>query len=106
MAIEVPPEKMDAVRQALKDKNKLLYIVVGESSSEAWGIALAVEQEMAGVLAVRIKDRKDAADWVGPKDKVSVTTNWAGEVVALLSATEAEDKDFVLGALNRASGNA
>lgn len=103
--MEVPPDSLDAVRAALKDETKLVYLVAAGVDSDSWAIACAVEQEMAGVLSVRLQDRNAASEWITDSTRISATTDWAGNVLLQLTVVQAEDKDLVLQELNKASGN-
>lgn len=101
MQIEVPPHSLDSVRTALKDGNKLVYMVIAAADSSAWEIALAAEQDLAGVFPVRFQDRKDAKEWIADTNIVAAAADWDGRIHTFLSAAQADDKDFVEQILNR-----
>lgn len=105
MAMEVPLDSLDVVREALKDETKLVYLVVANADSDCWAIGCAVEQEMAGILSIRLHDRASAQEWIKDSAHIAAVTDWAGNVRCELSAAQAEDKDFVLQELNKACGN-
>ena len=99
MAIEVPSASLDEVRAALRDRNKLVYLVIAASDATAWDIALALEQDIVGAYSVRFQNRKDAGEWINDTGKVAAVTGWDGKVRTLLTSTQAEDKQFVEDAL-------
>ncbi|MCX5784608.1 MAG: hypothetical protein NTX59_02870 [Elusimicrobia bacterium] len=103
MSLEIPPASLENVQSTLQDQTKLVYLIVGDASSEAWTIALAAEQELAGVAAIRFTTRDDAQNWINQAGMVAATSNWAGKIITLLNLSQAEDKDFVLTAIDRDS---
>lgn len=101
MPIEIPSQSLDSVRAALRDRTKLVYLVIAAADSSAWEIALAAEQDLAGVFSVRFQERKDAKEWIADKNIVAAAADWDGRIHAFLSAAQADDKDFVELKLNR-----
>jgi hypothetical protein len=101
MPIEIPSHSLESVREVLKDRTKLVYLVIAAADSTAWEIALAAEQDLAGVFPVRFQEREDAKEWITDKNIVAAAADWDGRIHTFLSAAQADDKDFVEQKLNR-----
>src|ERR1043165_8653679 len=86
----------------LKDDGFVCYAYIGGEKDEGWGWGRAAHSLLAQVNIYRFDDYDALRPYIGKKRPAAVVFGWGDDVVALLSATAAEDLENVIDSIRTA----